>query len=157
MPEKADAVYWDNIIIPSRFFTQSKQITGQQIKHFAAMFDPQPYHLDRDAAKASLFGGLCASGWHMCAIMMRLLSDSMDKDNIQFLGNDEIPRLKWLFPVFEDDQVQADITFVQKSPPAAATDFGTVDAEIQVKNQNDKLVMALTATLMVKTRPTHGA
>ena len=153
---KPDAVYWDNIVIPSRFLTPPKQITGQQIKHFAAMFDPQPYHLDRDAAKASLFGGLCASGWHMCAIMMRLLSDSMDKDNIQFLGNDEIPRLKWLFPVFEDDKVQADITFIEKCPPAESTDFGTVDADIQVKNQNDKLVMALTATLMIKTGPNHG-
>ena len=153
---KPDAVYWDNIVIPSRFLTQPKQITGQQIKHFAAMFDPQPYHLDRDAAKASLFGGLCASGWHMCAIMMRLLSDSMDEDNIQFLGNDEIPRLKWLFPVFEDDKVQADITFIEKCPPAESTDFGTVDADIQVKNQNDKLVMALTASLMIKTGPNHG-
>ncbi|MDG2406984.1 MAG: MaoC/PaaZ C-terminal domain-containing protein [Paracoccaceae bacterium] len=153
---KPDAVYWDNIVIPSRFLTPPKQITGQQIKHFAAMFDPQPYHLDRDAAKASLFGGLCASGWHMCAIMMRLLSDSMDEDNIQFLGNDEIPRLKWLFPVFEDDKVQADIAFIEKCPPAESTDFGTVDADIQVKNQNDKLVMALTATLMIKTGPNHG-
>ena len=157
MLEKTDAVYWDNIVIPSQFMTQPKQVTGQQIKQFAAKFDPQPYHLDRDAAKASLFGGLCASGWHMCAIMMRLLSDSMEQENIQFLGNDEIPRLKWLFPVFEDDLVQADITFIEKSPPAEVTDFGTVDADIQVKNQNDKLVMALTATLMINTGPAHGA
>ena len=157
MLEKTDAVYWDNIVIPSQFLTQPKQVTGQQIKQFAAKFDPQPYHLDRDAAKASLFGGLCASGWHMCAIMMWLLSDSMEQENIQFPENDEIPRLKWLFPVFEDDQVQADITFIEKSPPAEATDFGTVDADIQVKNQNDKLVMALTATLMIKTGLAHGA
>ena len=88
---------------------------------------------------------------------MRLLSDSMEQENIQFLGNDEIPRLKWLFPVFEDDQVQADITFIEKSPPAEATDFGTVVADIQVKNQNDKLVMALTANLMIKTGLAHGA
>lgn len=81
----------------------------------------------------------------------------MEQENIQFLGNHEIPRLKWLFPVFEDDQVQADITFIEKSPPAEATDFGTVDADIQVKNQNDKLVMALTATLMIKTGLAHGA
>ena len=157
MLEKTDAVYWNNIVIPSQYMTQPKQVTGQQIKQFAAKFDPQPYHLDRDAAKASLFGGLCASGWHMCAIMMRLLSDSMEQENIQFLGNHEIPRLKWLFPVFEDDQVQADITFIEKSPPAEATDFGTVVADIQVKNQNDKLVMALTATLMIKIGPAHGA
>lgn len=157
MLEKTDAVYWNNIVIPSQYMTQPKQVTGQQIKQFAAKFDPQPYHLDRDAAKASLFGGLCASGWHMCAIMMRLLSDSMEQENIQFLGNDEIPRLKWLFPVFEDDQVQADITFIEKSPPAEATDFGTVDADIQLKNQNGKLVMALTATLMIKTGLAHGA
>jgi len=157
MLEKTDAVYWNNIVIPSQYMTQPKQVTGQQIKQFAAKFDPQPYHLDRDAAKASLFGGLCASGWHMCAIMMRLLSDSMEQENIQFLGNHEIPRLKWLFPVFEDDQVQADITFIEKSPPAEATDFGTVDADIQLKNQNGKLVMALTATLMIKTGLAHGA
>ena len=116
MPDKIDILYWENLVVPSRFLTQHKKISGQDIKKFAATFDPQPYHLDRDAAKASLFGGLCASGWHICAIMMRLLSDTMERANIQFLGNDEIPKLKWLFPVFEDDQVHAEITFTKKSP-----------------------------------------
>ena len=157
MPEQIPAVYWEDIIIPTRLITQHKQISVQEIKHFAATFDPQPYHLDRDAAKESLFGGLCASGWHVCAIMMRLLSDTMEQDSIQFLGNEEIPGLKWLLPVFEDDQVQADITFTQKAPAMNGADFGTVDAEIKVKNQHDKVVMALTATLMIKTRLSHGA
>ena len=156
MPKKSDVIHWEDIVIPSRFQTPHKQVSGQDIKKFAATFDPQPYHLDRDAAKASLFGGLCASGWHICAIMMRLLSDTMEKGNIQFLGNDEIPRLKWLFPVFEDDKVQAEINFIQKSPPVNAADFGTVEASIQVKNQNEKLVMALTATLMIKAGSSHG-
>ena len=157
MPDKIDILYWENLVVPSRFLTQHKKISGQDIKKFAATFDPQPYHLDRDAAKASLFGGLCASGWHICAIMMRLLSDTMERANIQFLGNDEIPKLKWLFPVFEDDQVHAEITFTKKYPPANTADFGTVEADVQVKNQNDKVVMALTANLMIKTGPSHGA
>ena len=80
----------------------------------------------------------------------------MEQGNIQFLGNDEIPRLKWLFPVFEDDKVQAEINFIQKSPPVNTADFGTVEASIQVKNQNEKLVMALTATLMIKAGSSHG-
>jgi len=157
MPEQIPAVYWEDISIPTRLITQHKQISAQEIKYFAATFDPQPYHLDREAAKESLFGGLCASGWHVCAIMMRLLSDAMDEDSIQFLGNEEIPGLKWLLPVFEDDQVQADITFTQKAPAMNGADFGTIDAEIKVKNQHDKVVMALTATLMIKTRLPHGA
>ena len=157
MPVKIPAVYWEDVIIPTHLITQHKKISVQEIKHFAATFDPQPYHLDHDAAKESLFGGLCASGWHDCAIMMRLLSDTMEKDSIQFLGNEEIPGLKWLLPVFEDDQVQADITFTQKAPAMNGADFGTVDADIKVKNQHDKVVMALTATLMIKTRLLHGA
>jgi len=156
MPVKIPAVYWEDVIIPTHLITQHKKISAQEIKYFAATFDPQPYHLDRDAAKESLFGGLCASGWHVCAIMMRLLSDAMEQDSIQFLGNEEIPGLKWLLPVFEDDQVQADITFTQKTPALNGTDFGTVNADINVKNQYHKLVMTLTATLMIKTRLPHG-
>jgi acyl dehydratase len=157
MPVKIPAVYWEDVIIPTHLITQHKKISVQEIKHFAATFDPQPYHLDHDAAKESLFGGLCASGWHVCAIMMRLLSDTMEQDSIQFLGNEEIPGLKWLLPVFEDDQVQADITFTQKAPAMNGADFGPDDADIKSKNQHDKVVMALTATLMIKTRLSHGA
>ena len=82
MPVKIPAVYWEDVIIPTHLITQHKKISVQEIKHFAATFDPQPYHLDHDAAKESLFGGLCASGWHVCAIMMRLLSDTMEQDSI---------------------------------------------------------------------------
>ena len=61
-------------------------LNAPNIKSFAKKYDPQPYHLDRDAAEASLFGGLCASGWHMTALMMKLISDELDAEKIPLLG-----------------------------------------------------------------------
>ena len=71
-------LYFEDIETGMTFTTGSITIDAAEIRSFARKFDPQPYHLDRDAADASLFGGLCASGWHVCALMMRMLSDCLD-------------------------------------------------------------------------------
>ena len=69
--------FWDDIGAGERFVTGQLGITEEEILTFAREFDPQPYHLDRAAADASIFGGLCASGWQATALMMRLLTDAL--------------------------------------------------------------------------------
>lgn len=69
-------VYLEDVSVGQRFVTGSHALDEQQIKSFAAQFDPQPFHLDADAAKTTIFGGLVASGWHTAAITMRLLVES---------------------------------------------------------------------------------
>ena len=72
----AEALFLDDLAVGQRFSSRSHTLDEAQIKAFAAQFDPQPFHLDGQAAKATLFGGLAASGWHTAAITMKLLVES---------------------------------------------------------------------------------
>src|SRR3977135_1358204 len=68
-------LHWEDLTAGQVAEYGPQEVTAEEIKAFAAEFDPQPMHLDEEAARASLVGGLCASGWHTCAIMMRIVAD----------------------------------------------------------------------------------
>ena len=72
-----DRLYLEDLYVGQRFTSAPHKLDAEQIKRFAAEYDPQPFHLDEEAAKASLFGGLAASGWHTAAMTMRMLVDSV--------------------------------------------------------------------------------
>ena len=83
--------------------------TKEEILAFAHQFDPQPFHLDEEAAKTSVFGGLCASGWHTCAMAMRLMVTNFLNDTSS-LGSPGLEGIKWLKPVFPDDVLRLQTT-----------------------------------------------
>ncbi len=116
------------------------------ILEFAAEFDPQPFHLSTEAADESIFGGLCASGWQVCALMMRLLADTLNQEKIMALGSPGVEQLRWLKPVFANDQLHADITIEDK---IKHQDYGDLLCNISVYNQDDKCVMSLSSPIMV--------
>lgn len=146
------AYNWEDIELGNIFETDNIDLTAVEIRKFASKFDPQPYHLDRELADVSLFGGLCASGWHVCALMMKLVSDRLAKDRIPLLGTNHVPILRWHSPVFEGDRISASITFKKKIKPKRDSDHGIVVSDIVVKNQNNKNVMVLTMNLMIAKR-----
>ena len=119
-----------------------------QIKAFAAQFDPQPFHLDAELAKATLFKGLVASGWHTAAITMRLLVDSGVPlaGGLIGLGGS----LKWPRPARPGDilTVYGEITEVTPSKP----DRGTIGIKAETRNQRGDVVQSFTATLLVPRR-----
>lgn len=134
------------------FTTGSITIDAHAIRSFAQKFDPQPYHLDRDVADASLFGGLCASGWHVCALMMRMLSDCFDAAGLEMIGNDNVPWLKWRIPVFENDTLRAEICVAECRQADAASEYGEVVCDVALLNQDGKTVMSLNTVLQVALR-----
>ncbi|HWG03548.1 MAG TPA: MaoC/PaaZ C-terminal domain-containing protein [Beijerinckiaceae bacterium] len=115
-------------------------VTKDEIVAFAREFDPQPFHLDEKAAKHSLLGGLCASGWHTTAMLMRMTCDGWMLDSTA-MGAPGIEEVKWLAPVRPGDvlRVRAETlgTRVSKSRP----EMGLVLAEMHVLNQTDETVM----------------
>jgi acyl dehydratase len=145
-------LYWEDIDTGRVLKTGLLDIDAPGIRGFAEKFDPQPYHLDRDAAKASLFGGLCASGWHVSAMMMKLISEELIKENIALVGSRKVPWLEWYRPVFEGDTISATATITDKTEADGDADCGLIGFDIEVHNQNDKKVMALSAYLMVEKR-----
>jgi acyl dehydratase len=90
-------------------FAARYPVTAEEIVEFAAAFDPQPMHLSEEAGKASILGGLAASGWHTCAMAMRLMSDGYI-DRALAMGSPGIDELKWLKPVRPGDTLHMERT-----------------------------------------------
>ena len=143
-----NALYLDDLSVGQQFVTGSHALDEAQIKAFAAQFDPQPFHLDAELAKATLFKGLVASGWHTAAITMRLLVDSgvpLAGELIGLGGS-----LKWPRPTRPGDvlTVYGEITEVTPSKP----DRGTIGIKAETRNQRGDVVQSFTATLLVPRR-----
>jgi acyl dehydratase len=132
-------------------------VTAEDIKAFAAEFDPQPMHLDEEAARQSLVGGLCASGWHTCAIMMRIVADGfiLDSSSMGATGCEEI---KWLAPVRPGDRLCVRMEVLATRASASRPDMGFVNARLDMLNADGVRVMTLTPHLMFGRRsPAAGA
>ena len=143
-----NVLYLDDLSVGQQFVTGSHTLDEAQIKAFAAQFDPQPFHLDAEAAKATLFKGLVASGWHTAAITMRLLVDS----GVPLAGGLIGPggSLKWPRPARPGDvlTVYGETTEVTPSKP----DRGTIGIKAETRNQRGDVVQSFTATLLVPRR-----
>jgi acyl dehydratase len=126
-------------------------ITADDITAFAREFDPQPMHVDAQAARASMLAGLAASGWHTCAIMMRLITDGFLLDST-FMGGPGCDEIRWRVPVRPGDglRVRAQVTDVRESRTRA--DAGFVKFLFEVVNGEDACVMTAVVHLMFARR-----
>jgi acyl dehydratase len=147
--------FWEDIEIGRIFETGSVTLDVKAIRVFAENFDPQPYHLDPEAGKNSLFGGLCASGWHVTAIMMKLVSDQLAEEQIPLVGSGKVSWLEWYRPVFGGDSISAHVAIKDKSRPATETDHGLIECDIAIHNQEEIKVAALSTFLMIESRKAH--
>ena len=123
-----------------------------RIKEFAAEFDPQPFHLDENAAQASLFNGLAASGWHTAAVAMRLLVTGGLRFANGILGLEE--EIAWPKPTRPGDVLHVESEIVDIKPSRSKPDQGIVTVRGTMLNQNGEAVYVLTAKLLVVRRPT---
>jgi len=128
-----------------------KQVSAEEIVAFAEEFDPQPMHLDEAAGKASLLGGLAASGWHTCAMFMRLLCDHLLLDSTS-QGSPGIDYVKWKKPVLAGDTLIASSTVLSKRLSAKRPGLGFVTMRAEMTNQRGESVFELENTGMFLTR-----
>jgi acyl dehydratase len=152
MPDEADdgRLHLDDLSVGQRFTSASHTVDAAQIKAFAHEFDPQPFHLDEEAASASLFKGLAASGWHTAAITMRLLVGGGAPIAGGIIGAGV--ELAWPRPVRPGDvlTVESEVVAITRSRP----DRGTVVLRSETRNQNGETVQVLTSRLVVPRRVT---
>ncbi len=118
------------------------EVTREAVLAFARDFDPQPFHLDDDAAARSLFGRLCASGWHTCAMAMRMMCDGYLLDSAS-LGSPGIESLRWTRPVVPADTLHMRVTIASTRPLASRPTVGLVETRSEVLNQRDELVLTM--------------
>lgn len=134
----------------------SKQVTAAEIIEFASEFDPQPMHLDQAAGEASILGGLSASGWHTCAMFMRLLCDAFLVDSTS-QGSPGIDQIKWKRPVLAGDTLSARTAILSKRLSKSRPQLGFVTMRAEMVNQRGESVFELENTGMFLSRVTqHG-
>ena len=128
------------------------QVDRGQILAFASQFDPQPYHLDEELARKSVFKGLAASGWHTAAVTMRLLveSDFQPADGILGVGLEE---LSWPRPVRPSDELRVESEVLEVRPSKVRSDRGVIRVRTTTFNQNGQPVQIFTGNLLVPRRP----
>jgi len=130
----------------------SRSVTEQEIIEFATDFDPQPFHVDRDAAKESIFGGVIASGWHTCSMIMRIVVDSV-LGNSSSMGSPGLDKVRWILPVRPDDTLSVRYVTTQVKASASRPDRGVVWSIWEARNQNGELVCTVEGMGMYGRRP----
>lgn len=134
----------------------SKKVTAEEIIEFASEFDPQPMHLDEEAGKASLMGGLGASGWHTCAMFMRMMCDGFLLDSTSE-GAPGVDYVRWKKPVLAGDTLTARSTVVARRRSRSRPELGFVTCRHEVMNQKGETVMELENTGMFLLREPEAA
>lgn len=143
-------LYLDDLHIGDVFTSRTQSIDAKQIIEFASQFDPQPFHLDEQAAKDTLFQGLAASGWHTAAITMRLLVESLPLAHGMIGAGVE---LDWSQPTRPGDQLRVKSTIISITPSRSKPDRAIVVVESITENQRDEALQKLTSKLVVFKRP----
>ena len=144
-------IYWEDLQVGQvRQLGQIKP-TREDIIAFAKQFDPQPFHLDDEAAKASVFGALCASGWHTCALAMRLMVTEF-LCHTSSMGSPGLENIKWLKPVFPDDELRLQTTVLETKPMGKRPDIGMTRNLWEMFNQHGDKVLHMEGWGMFRRR-----
>ena len=143
-------LYLEDLRVGQRFASGELSVDAAQIVEFAARFDPQPFHLEDEAAQATLFGSLAASGWHTAALTMRLLVEGGLPLAGGIIGSGG--QLNWLKPVRPGDTLRAVSEVLEITPSRSRPDRGSVRVRVETQNQNREVVQSFTPRLVVQRR-----
>lgn len=146
----AEKLFLEDLRVGQRFTSAPRRITADEIKAFAARYDPQPFHMDDDAARATLFGGLVASGWHTAAFTMRLIVESVPfASGIIGSGGE----LTWPLPTRPGDLLHTEVEVLAITPSRSRPERGMVEVRCVTINQHDEVVQTFTPKLVVARAP----
>jgi acyl dehydratase len=126
-------------------------VTREEIVGFAAEFDPQPMHLDEEAGRASMLGGLAASGWHTCCLMMRMAADGFVLNSAS-MGAPGVDEVRWLAPLRPGSRITLRTTVLDSRSSASRPEMGFVKMLFEVCDDKNTLLMTLTASLIMGRR-----
>jgi acyl dehydratase len=148
------ARYLEDFEVGQTYGSGRLRVAEERIKSFAAEFDPQPFHLDANAARTSMLRGLAASGWHTAALTMRLLVESELKPagGIVGTGFDE---LRWPRPVRPADELRVESQVLEVRPSKSRPEIGLIKVRTTTLNQDGEAVQVLVANLIVPRRPVN--
>ncbi len=142
MTDKTILHFWEDMTVDSVRDLGSITPTAEEILAFARQFDPQPFHLDAEAAKQSVFGGLCASGWHTCSMAMRLMVDNfLCQSSSQ--GSPGLESIRWMKPVFPGDTLRLESLVLERRLMNKRPHLGLVRNQWRMFNQHGEQVLQM--------------
>lgn len=144
--------YWEDFPVGCTHQSAGVTVSKEEIVGFASQFDPQPFHVNEDAAADSAFGGIIASGWHTCSLGMRMMCDTYLLETAS-LGSPGVEKISWLKPVRPGDTLRLSMVVLDTRILASRPDVGLVRSRWQMFNQNDECVMEMEGYGMFYRRP----
>lgn len=150
-------LYWEDFAPGDVASYGPRLVTREEIVAFAAEFDPQPMHLDEDAARAGMLGGLAASGWHSCALLMRIISDGFLLDS-SFMGGTGVDEVRWHGPVRPGDRLTVRATVLETRESSSRPELGFAKVLFEMFNAAGQKLMTMTPNMMLaRRRPVQSA
>jgi acyl dehydratase len=149
--------YFEDFSVGQTFVSvRTLRVSKDDILAFARQFDPQPFHLDEQAARDSIFRGLAASGWHTAALTMRLVTESEFRSAAGTTGLG-VDRLRWPLAVRPDDELHIESEVLEVRPSRSRPDFGLMKTCVRTVNQSGQIVQELISNELVPRRPANAA
>ena len=145
--------YFENLEIGKVARFGRYEVTRDEVIEFARRYDPQPFHLSDEAAAATHFGRLSASGWHTCAMTMAMLVANLKEHRQAGLGSPGMDELRWLVPVYPGDVLRVESEVLEKRVSQSRPEMGIFKSRITVFNQDDVAVMSMISNGLIQTRP----
>jgi acyl dehydratase len=145
-------LYFEDILVGSKSSYGHYEVTTEEVLEFAEKYDPQPFHLDNEAAAQTHFGRMSASGWHTCAMTMRMMVENMKVNQQAGLGSPGVDEIRWLKPVYPGDTLRVESEILSKRRSKSKHEMGSFVGRTTVYNQHDVAVMTMVSTGLIRVR-----
>ncbi|MEW4448046.1 MaoC family dehydratase [Qipengyuania sp. JC766] len=145
-------IYFEDIEVGKKQSFGRYEVTREEVMEFAEKYDPQPFHLDDEAAARTHFGRLSASGWHTCAMTMRMLVDNMKDQQQAGLGSPGVDHIRWVKPVYPGDVLRCESEVIEKRRSKSRPEMGLFKSRGTTFNQNDEPVLQMVSNGMILVR-----
>lgn len=144
--------YYEDLEIGARQSFGRYDVTREEVLEFARKYDPQPFHLDDEAAAKTHFGRLSASGWHTCAMAMAMMVENLKRNRQAGLGSPGMDNLRWAKPVFPGDTLRVESEVLEKRRSQSRREIGLFKSRSQIFNQHDEVVLEMVSNGMIAVR-----
>jgi acyl dehydratase len=145
-------LYFEDIEIGRKSSFGHYEVTMEEVLEFATKYDPQAFHLDDAAAAKTHFGRISASGWHTCAMTMRMLVANMQANAQAGLGSPGVDETRWLKPVYPGDTLRVESEILSKRQSRFKPEMGSFQGRNTVFNRHGKVVMTLVSIGLIRVR-----
>ena len=145
-------VYFEDLKIGAKASFGRYEVTREEVIDFASKYDPQPFHLSDEAAAQTHFGRISASGWHTCAMVMRMLVDNITEKRQAGLGSPGLDELRWLKPVYPGDVLRVETELVSKKQSQSRPEMGSFQSVVSVFNQEGVKVCSMKSIGLIRVR-----